>query len=85
MTNEYYVPDWMLKRAAKQLSRQLDITHHQALNELAIEQGFQGWSELKRLGIYCMSEEDPVDWVFNTSSKIVSSFDTDQEPRDYLN
>ena len=46
MTTEYYVPEWMLKRTAKQLSRQIDITHVGALNELALELGFQDWAHL---------------------------------------
>jgi len=47
MTIEYYVPEWMLKRAAKRLSKQIDITHLEALDEFAFELGFQDWKELK--------------------------------------
>jgi len=72
MTNEYYVPEWMLKRTAKQLSKQIDITHSEALDELAFELGFRDWKQLRLKGNYCPSEEDAFDWISNASDKIAS-------------
>jgi len=72
MTIEYYVPEWMLKRAAKRLSKQIDITHLEALDEFAFELGFQDWKELKEKGSYCPSEKDSQDWIYETSEKIAS-------------
>ena len=72
MTTEYYVPEWMLKRTAKQLSRQIDITHVGALNELALELGFQDWAHLQREGSYFPSDEDSKVWISSATKKIVS-------------
>lgn len=75
MTIEYSVPEWMLKRAAKRLSKQIDISHCVALNALAIEQGFRNWAELKQEGDYYPSEQDPMDWISSATNKITSSIE----------
>lgn len=75
MTIEYFIPEWMLKRAAKRLSKEIDITHSTALNALAIEQGFRNWAELKQEGDYYASELDPIDWIVNATSKITAALE----------
>lgn len=77
MNTEYHIPEWMLKRAAKRLSKQIDITHLQALNKFAFELGFRDWQELKQNGNYCLSEENSQDWICETSEKIASFVETD--------
>jgi len=52
MTKEYNIPESMLKRAAKRLSKKTAMSHMQWLDELAIENGFRDWSELKQKGQY---------------------------------
>ncbi|MDJ1007863.1 MAG: DNA helicase [Paracoccaceae bacterium] len=39
-------PIYVLKRKAKLLARDIDIALHQALDKVAIEEGFQNWSHL---------------------------------------
>ncbi|WP_299550711.1 DNA helicase [uncultured Tateyamaria sp.] len=39
-------PIYVLKRKAKLLAREIDIALHQALDKVAIEEGFQSWSHL---------------------------------------
>lgn len=39
-------PIYKLKRKAKLLAREIDIALHQALDKVAIEEGFQSWSHL---------------------------------------
>ena len=57
MTKEYNIPEWMLKKTAKRLSKETDLSHMQWLDELAIENGFRDWSELKQKGQYVPLEE----------------------------
>lgn len=75
MTFEYYIPNWMLKRAAKQLSRQYDISQTAALDKLAKEQGFQDWAALQHTGNYVCLDENPNDWIDSAKSKIASSME----------
>lgn len=72
MITEYYVPEWILKRAAKQLSRQIDITHVGALNQLAFELGFQDWAEFKHKGYYFQTDQDPTEWISEVTDKIAA-------------
>ncbi|MBO6675161.1 MAG: DNA helicase [Rhizobiales bacterium] len=57
-------PIYMLKRNAKLLARQSDIALHQALDRIAIDEGFQTWSHLSSSA----SGQSPVE-------KIVSQLD----------
>ncbi len=57
MTIEYYVPEWKLKRTAKEIARSGEMGHVSALNDLAIEHGFRDWTHLKLEGEYVHIEE----------------------------
>ena len=82
MTTEYYVPEWMLKRPAKHLSRQIDISHSDALDALAFELGFRDWKPLRLKGNYCPSEEDAFDWISKASDKITSALEAELSEAD---
>lgn len=74
MNTEYYCPEWMLKRAAKRLSRQTRISHVGALDELAIELGFRDWADLKYKGTYVPTDASPLDWLSETTNKLGACF-----------
>jgi len=58
MNNEYYLPEWVIKRMAKRLSRQSDKRFTQILDELAIKHEFKNWADLKKNGCYVSLQEN---------------------------
>lgn len=52
MMIEYYVPERMLKRRAKQIARSGEMGHVSALNKIAFQHGFKDWKHLKLEGEY---------------------------------
>ena len=48
MQREYFTPEWTLKKIAKRVSRQTDMTHAQVLNTIANCYGCDSWAKLRK-------------------------------------